>query len=63
MSSGGCWRRSRQDCPEKAIELELAVLTGMRRGEQFNAEWQNWKAREGVPYVTGKTGPRAVHIS
>jgi site-specific recombinase XerD len=53
----------RQDCPEKALELELAILTGMRRGEQFNAEWQNWKAKDGILYVTGKTGPRAVQIS
>jgi integrase len=53
----------RHDCPRKALELELAILTGMRRGEQFNAEWQNWKAKEGVLYVTGKTGQRAVQIS
>src|SRR5260370_39542497 len=53
----------RTDCRQKALELELAILTGMRRGEQFNAEWQNWKAKEGVLYVTGKTGQRAVQIS
>lgn len=53
----------RQDCPKKILELELAILTGMRRSEQFNAEWQNWKAKEGVLYVTGKTGPRAVQIN
>jgi integrase len=53
----------RQDCPEKSLELELAILTGMRRGEQFNAEWQNWKVQEQVLYVTGKTGPRPVQIS
>jgi integrase len=52
-----------QDCPKKTLEVELAILTGMRRGEQFGAEWQNWKAKEGVLYVTGKTGPRAVQIS
>jgi integrase len=53
----------RQDCPKKVLEVELAILTGMRRGEQFGAAWENWKTAEGVLYVTGKTGPRAVQIS
>lgn len=53
----------RQDCPKKALEVELAILTGMRRGEQFNSKWEDWKAREGILYVTGKTGPRTVQIS
>jgi integrase len=53
----------RQDCPKKNLEVELAILTGMRRGEQFNAKWENWKVQEGVLYVTGKTGPRTVQIS
>ena len=52
-----------QDCPKKTLEVELAILTGMRRGEQFNAKWENWKVQEGVLYVTGKTGPRTVQIS
>jgi integrase len=53
----------RQDCPKKIIEVELAILTGMRRGEQFNAKWEDWKIQEGVLYVIGKTGPREVQIS
>lgn len=53
----------RRDCPKKILEVELAILTGMRRGEQFNAKWEDWKIQEGVLYVTGKTGPRAVQIS
>jgi integrase len=53
----------RQDCPKKALEVELAILTGMRRGEQFNSKWENWKIQEGVLYVTGKMGPRTVQIS
>jgi integrase len=53
----------RQDCPKKVLEVELAILTGMRRGEQFNARWEEWKTQEGILYVTGKTGPRAVQIS
>jgi integrase len=53
----------REDCPKKVLEVELGILSGMRRGEQFGAEWQNWKTHEGVLYVTGKTGQRAVQIN
>ena len=53
----------RHDFPEKALEVELAILSGMRRGEQFNAKWEDWKNHEGILYVTGKTGPRAVQIN
>jgi integrase len=53
----------RSDCPKKTLEVELAILTGMRRGEQFNAKWQDWKIHEGILYVIGKTGPRPVHIN
>jgi site-specific recombinase XerD len=28
----------RVDCPGKELELELAILTGMRRSEQFGAK-------------------------
>lgn len=52
-----------KDCPRKAVELELAILTGMRRGEQFNAKWADWKIGEGILSVTGKTGPREVRIN
>jgi site-specific recombinase XerD len=53
----------RLDRPEHALEVELAILTGMRRGEQFNARWADWKVKEGVLNVTGKTGPRKVRIN
>jgi integrase len=53
----------RRECPTKADEVELAILSGMRRGEQFNARWADWKKKEGVLYVTGKTGPREVRIN
>jgi integrase len=56
-------RMIRRDCPKKVLEVELAILTGMRRGEQFNAKWEEWKIHEGVLGVTGKTGPREVQIS
>jgi integrase len=53
----------RYDYPKKILEVELAILTGVRRGEQFNAKWEDWKIQEGVLYVTGKTGPREAQIS
>jgi site-specific recombinase XerD len=53
----------RKDAPNKVLELELAILTGMRRGEQFGARWEDWKVHEGVLYVKGKTGPREVRIN
>jgi|SRR5580700_3969131 integrase len=51
----------RQSCPEKVVEVELAILTGMRRSEQFNARWQDWQQR--ILNVKGKTGPRKVRIN
>lgn len=56
-------RAIRQEEPRKVLEVELAILTGMRRGEQFNAMWDDWKIHEGVLNVKGKTGPRPVQIS
>jgi site-specific recombinase XerD len=53
----------RRDCPEKALEVELAILTGMRRSEQFNSRWEDWKTKERILNVAGKTGPREVRIS
>lgn len=53
----------KRDYPAKADEVELGILTGMRRGEQFHSRWSDWKKNEGVLYVTGKTGPREVRIN
>jgi integrase len=53
----------RRDRPEKVDEVELAILSGMRRGEQWDARWSDWKKSEGVLYVTGKTGPREVRVN
>jgi integrase len=52
-----------RSCPEKVAEVELAILTGMRRSEQFNARWQDWQQREGILNVKGKTGPRKIRIN
>jgi site-specific recombinase XerD len=56
-------RAIREVDPKKVVEIELAILTGLRRSEQFGAEWQNWKSKEGILYVKGKTGARAVQIN
>jgi integrase len=53
----------RRDCPAKVDEVALAILTGMRRGEQFHARWSDWKRKESVLYVSGKTGAREVRIN
>jgi integrase len=53
----------RNECPKKVLEVELAVLTGARRSELFNAKWEDWKMHEGILYVTGKSGRREVQIN
>jgi integrase len=53
----------KRECPAKAAEVELAVISGLRRGEQFHAKWADWKKRENVLLVDGKTGPREVRIN
>lgn len=53
----------RRDCGEKVLEVELAILTGMRRGEQFNAKWSGWKVQQGILNVRGKTAEREIRIS
>jgi integrase len=53
----------RQTSPEKVLEVELSILTGMRRSEQWNARWSDWQIREGILNVKGKTGPREVRIN
>jgi integrase len=53
----------RDSGPKKVLELELAILSGMRRGEQFGAKWQDWEIAAGILYVSGKSGPREVRIN
>jgi integrase len=53
----------KRDCPSKADEFELAILLGTRRGELFNARWADWKKKEKVLLVSGKTGPREVQVN
>lgn len=53
----------RADCPEKEAEFKLAVLTGMRRSEQYDARWDGWSPEAGILNVTGKTGARDVQVN
>lgn len=41
-------------------EFDLALHTGMRRGEQFGLEWRNVDLERGILTVKGKTGRRHV---
>ena len=41
----------------------LAMLTGMRRGEQYSAKWEGWIPEAGILHVVGKTGAREVQVN
>jgi integrase len=53
----------KKENPAKADEVELAILTGLRRGEQFNVPWSNWKKKESLLLVEGKTGRREIPLN
>jgi site-specific recombinase XerD len=53
----------RADCPDKEAEVALALLTGMRRSEQFSVRWEDWSPEAGILHVKGKTGAREVQVS
>jgi integrase len=53
----------RADCPDKEPELMLAVLTGMRRSEQYSVKWEDWSPEAGILHVVGKTGAREVQVN
>src|ERR1700675_125303 len=46
--------------PVHEAELELALHTGMRRGEQFKLEWANVNLVRGILTVRGKSGRRHI---
>lgn len=54
----------RANCPERGsdreAELDLALYTGMRRGEQFTLRWSDVDLERGILTVRGKTGLRHV---
>jgi len=53
----------RARCPEREAELDLALYTGMRRGEQFTLKWQDVHRDQGYIEVHGKTGRRQVQAN
>jgi site-specific recombinase XerD len=53
----------KRENPAKADEVELAICTGMRRGEQFNVPWSNWKKGKNLLQVDGKTGKREIPLN
>jgi integrase len=53
----------RRFCPEREAELDLALHTGIRRGEQFSLKWENVDLERGILTVNGKTGRRHVAIN
>ncbi len=53
----------RADCPDKEPELLLAMLTGMRRSEQYSVKWEGWIPEAGILHVVGKTGAREVQVN
>ncbi|HEY0701168.1 MAG TPA: tyrosine-type recombinase/integrase [Candidatus Acidoferrales bacterium] len=44
-------------------EMDLALNTGIRRGEQYGLKWENVDLERGILTVTGKTGRRFVPIN
>jgi site-specific recombinase XerD len=48
------------ECRAHLMEFELALHTGMRRGEQFFLEWKNVDLERGILTVKGKTGRRHI---
>jgi integrase len=53
----------RKECPDRIPELDLALNTGMRRGEQFGLRWLDVDLDHGILTVRGKTGRRFIPIN
>jgi site-specific recombinase XerD len=49
--------------PERIPEYELALYTGMRRGEQFGLKWKDVDLEKGMLTVRGKTGRRFIIVN
>lgn len=50
-------------CPERIPEFELALHTGMRRGEQYGLKRAGVDLENRILTVSGKTGERRVHLN
>jgi integrase len=53
----------RQDCPAREAEFDLAIYTGMRKGEQLSMKWVDVDLANGTARVCGKSGVRFVHLN
>lgn len=53
----------RAECPRREAEFDLAICTGMRRGEQFTIRWENVNTRWKTLTVTGKQGRRNIRLN
>lgn len=53
----------RKISPQYEAEFDLALNTGIRRGEQFQLKWKDVNLERGVLTVWGKTGRRHVPIN
>lgn len=53
-------KQIRLECPEHEPELDLALYTGMRRGEQFSLKWEDVDFENRILTVRGKTGRRHI---
>jgi site-specific recombinase XerD len=53
----------REKCPEREPEFDLALYTGMRRGEQFTLKWENVDLDRGLLEVNGKSGRRFITVN
>ena len=52
-----------EHCPEREAELDLAMYTGSRRGEQFRLSRRNVDFDRGVILVDGKRGRREIELN
>lgn len=53
----------RRDYPDRIPELDLALNTGMRRGEQWSLKWSDVDFKAGQITVFGKTGRRHIQMN
>jgi site-specific recombinase XerD len=52
-----------ETCPHREPEFDLALYSGMRRGEQFSLKWEKVDLERGLLDVYGKSGQRFVQVN
>jgi integrase len=53
----------RRDNPDREAEFDLALYTGIRRGEKFSLKWEDVDLERSILTVRGKGGRRHVQIN